>query len=199
MSNHDDKQLELQYIGTDSYGNARFDNWNIYHGNALVHTNISTRKIPPVIMEQLVENKTVCLVSYETVNKPDLLSIHLRVMGAKIIRISRDGLFNHVVEANAKVEAEREEEDYLIINALTKQEIESVIVKTQFTVVPGTTFTICILTLRNGFMVTGESACVDKTAFVEATGEKYSKEDAIEKIWQLEGYLLKQRLYEDRQ
>ena len=52
------------------------------------------------------------------------------------------------------------------------------------------TFTLCVLTLRSGFKVTGESACVDPANYDKELGEKFSKEMAVRKIWPLEGYLL---------
>jgi hypothetical protein len=44
--------------------------------------------------------------------------------------------------------------------------------------------------------VTGTSACVDPANFNQATGEHYAFEKAFEKLWDLEGYLLKQRRFE---
>lgn len=57
--------------------------------------------------------------------------------------------------------------------------------------------TICVLVLRNGFLVTGESACVDARNFDEAQGRKYAREDAVRKCWPILGYRLKDRLYAD--
>ena len=57
--------------------------------------------------------------------------------------------------------------------------------------------TVCVLTLRNGFTVTGESACVSPENYNEEIGNKIARENARDKIWVLEGYLLKQKLYED--
>jgi len=56
--------------------------------------------------------------------------------------------------------------------------------------------TFCVLVLRNGFTVTGESACVSPENFNPETGRKIARQHAIDKIWMLEGYLLKQRLHE---
>lgn len=53
--------------------------------------------------------------------------------------------------------------------------------------------TICILELRNGFTVTGESACVSPENFDAEIGMKIARENARSKIWALEGYLLKDR------
>ena len=56
--------------------------------------------------------------------------------------------------------------------------------------------TICILTLENGFTVTGESACASPENFDKLIGQKIAYQNAREKIWQLEGYLLKEKLYQ---
>lgn len=58
------------------------------------------------------------------------------------------------------------------------------------------TLTFCILTLENGFTVTGESACASPENFNAEIGRKIAYENAREKIWMLEGYLLKEKLYQ---
>lgn len=50
--------------------------------------------------------------------------------------------------------------------------------------------------LRNGFTVTGESACASPENFDAEICRKIARENAVQKIWMLEGYLLKQRLSE---
>jgi hypothetical protein len=57
------------------------------------------------------------------------------------------------------------------------------------------TLTVCVLKLVNGFSVTGESACVSPENFNEETGRDIAFANAREKIWALEGYLLKQWLH----
>ena len=54
--------------------------------------------------------------------------------------------------------------------------------------------TFCVLVLRNGFTVTGESACASPENFNAETGRKIARENAVNKVWMLEGYLLKERL-----
>ena len=56
--------------------------------------------------------------------------------------------------------------------------------------------TFCVLVLKNGFTVTGESACASPENFDPDLGRKIAKENAINKIWPLEGYLLKQALHD---
>lgn len=79
---------------------------------------------------------------------------------------------------------------------ITPAQIDAQIAGDAYYVFPGTTLTICALTLQNGFIVTGESAAASPENFDEAIGRKIARENARNKIWALEGYLLKQRLAE---
>ncbi|MEE1869073.1 Gp49 family protein [Pseudomonas auratipiscis] len=54
--------------------------------------------------------------------------------------------------------------------------------------------TFCVLVLKNGFTVTGESACASPENFDEGIGRKIARQNAEQKIWPLMGYELKQRL-----
>ena len=54
--------------------------------------------------------------------------------------------------------------------------------------------TFCVLILRNGFTVTGESACVSPENFNADIGRKIARENAVNKIWPLMGYELKSKL-----
>lgn len=56
--------------------------------------------------------------------------------------------------------------------------------------------TFCVLVLRNGFTVTGESACASPENFDAELGRKIARQNAIAKVWPLMGYELKQRLHE---
>lgn len=56
--------------------------------------------------------------------------------------------------------------------------------------------TFCVLVLKNGFTVTGESACASPENFNAEIGQKIARSNAVNKIWALEGYLLKERLSE---
>lgn len=72
--------------------------------------------------------------------------------------------------------------------------IDATIHSEQYHVFPGTTLTVCALTLRNGYIVTGESAAASPANFDEAIGRKIARENARNKIWALEGYLLREKL-----
>lgn len=73
---------------------------------------------------------------------------------------------------------------------VTSEVIDSLIDQVQYYIFPDTTTTVCCIYLTNGFTVMGESACVSKQNFNKEIGEKLAFEQAKEKIWLLEGYLL---------
>jgi hypothetical protein len=79
---------------------------------------------------------------------------------------------------------------------VTPEMLEQKILATQFYVFPGTCLTVCCLTLQNGFQVIGESACALPENFDAEIGQRIARENAKQKIWALEGYLLKQKLSE---
>lgn len=56
--------------------------------------------------------------------------------------------------------------------------------------------TFCVLVLRNGFTVTGESACASPENFDAELGRKIARANAINKVWPLMGYQLKEQLYQ---
>lgn len=78
---------------------------------------------------------------------------------------------------------------------LTPADIQEAIVGETYTRLDGTTTTICLLTLANGFTVTGESACVSAENFDQEIGCQIAYKNAVGKVWMLEGYLLAQRLH----
>jgi hypothetical protein len=79
---------------------------------------------------------------------------------------------------------------------LTPADIDKAIASEDFHVFPGTTVTVCMLTLRNGFSTIGYSAAASIDNFDAEIGRDIARKNAREKIWVLEGYLLKQRLHD---
>ena len=55
--------------------------------------------------------------------------------------------------------------------------------------------TFCVLALKNGFTVTGESACASPENFDPELGRKIARQNAVAKVWPLMGYELKCRLH----
>ena len=54
--------------------------------------------------------------------------------------------------------------------------------------------TFCVLVLKNGFTVTGESSCASPENFDAEIGRKVARANAVQKIWPLLGFQLKSRL-----
>ena len=96
--------------------------------------------------------------------------------------------------SNEDIEQEIQEKK-LTAPRVTPEDIVAAVKGEEYYVFPGSQLTICCLTLQNGFNVTGESACASPENFNKELGEKISKKKAMDKIWSLEGYLLKDKLY----
>ena len=77
---------------------------------------------------------------------------------------------------------------------VTPEQVDAQILGAEFHVFGGTTLTVCCLTLRNGFTVTGESACASPENYNKELGEKIARDNARQKIWALEGYALRNKL-----
>lgn len=77
---------------------------------------------------------------------------------------------------------------------LTPDHIDAKIVSEAYHVFPGTTMTVCALTLKNGFVTIGESAAASPENFDKAIGERIARDNARNKIWALEGYNLRTKL-----
>lgn len=54
--------------------------------------------------------------------------------------------------------------------------------------------TICIIKMFNGFMVHGASAPASEANFDRAVGKRFAYDNAFKQLWQLEGYLLREKL-----
>lgn len=54
--------------------------------------------------------------------------------------------------------------------------------------------TFCVLVLKNGFTVTGESACASPENFDAEVGRKIARQNATNKIWPLLGHELRTRI-----
>jgi len=106
----------------------------------------------------------------------------------------RSSKMQHATEQNLEKEIQ---EKGLDAPRLNPDHIDSVIEKCEFHIFKGSQLTVCCLTLKNGFTVTGESACASPENFDKEIGEKVAARNAREKIWVLEGYLLKQKLFDN--
>lgn len=81
-------------------------------------------------------------------------------------------------------------------NTVTKEHLDNLVAKSSVEyAVFDNKLTVAVITLPNKFKVTGEASCVDAKNFNKELGEKYALEKAVENLWELEGYLLAERLY----
>jgi hypothetical protein len=82
---------------------------------------------------------------------------------------------------------------------LSPADIDAVIEREEFTILPNSCTTICEIFLKNGYTVTGKSACVSPENFNEEIGRKVARENARKEIWPLEGYRLKEACFRGRE
>ncbi len=52
--------------------------------------------------------------------------------------------------------------------------------------------------LPSGFAIIGVGSCVDPVNFDIELGRKYARDQVIDKLWELEGYMLQNQLFEDK-
>lgn len=78
---------------------------------------------------------------------------------------------------------------------VTPAMLEEEIAHEDYYVWPNTTLTMCLLTMKNGFSVTGESACAVPANFDAELGRKIARENAKQKLWPLLGFRLRDTLH----
>lgn len=70
--------------------------------------------------------------------------------------------------------------------------------KEQYHTFPDTHMVVCCMTLKNGYHVIGESYCVDPDLWDERISQHIAREDALNKVWTLEEYVMKDRIYREK-
>ena len=93
----------------------------------------------------------------------------------------------------AAIEAEIKEKG-LTAKRITPEDLDAEIVAEDYHVFPGSCLTVCCLTLKNGYTVTGESACASPENFNAEIGQKIARSNAREKLWPLLGFRLRDQL-----
>ena len=101
----------------------------------------------------------------------------------------------------AKLGVHREEDDIppegkVSDFRVTEDLICSKIKNIDFTVMPSGKAVVCEIALENGFTVRGESAVVDPANFILEIGQNIAFSHAVDKIWEVEGYLMQERKYQ---
>lgn len=82
----------------------------------------------------------------------------------------------------------------LTASRVTPDMLDAEIVDEDYHIFPRTSLTVCCLTLKNGFTVTGESACASPQNFDAEIGRRIARANAREKIWPLLGFRLRDLL-----
>lgn len=80
-------------------------------------------------------------------------------------------------------------------NRVKTEDIESRITKVDYFILPGTTTTVAVIHLDNGWTSSGLSACVDPANFDKDKGEKIAYENAFDALWTPMGFALKEKLF----
>ena len=80
-----------------------------------------------------------------------------------------------------------------IPTSVTEEALRAKFVSVACIRIENTTTTLCNIHMANGFVVTGQSGCVDPAAFDQEIGAQIAYQNAFDKAWELEGYLLRER------
>lgn len=108
------------------------------------------------------------------------------------------GVVRPITDLGVSVEEAPEAPQNSPARRVTAEGIEAKITQEDYIEAIGGRLTVCVLTLANGFLVTGESACVDSCNYDAALGRKIARANAFEKLWPLEGYLLRDQIEAER-
>lgn len=79
------------------------------------------------------------------------------------------------------------------MSKVTQEQLTAKIAKEEY--LYGDTVTGCFLTLHSGFVVFGQSACIDPADYDKETGCELAFKNALNKLWELEGYRVKETVY----
>lgn len=77
---------------------------------------------------------------------------------------------------------------------VTETSIRAKIDRVEYWNPPGSTFTVAVIFMVNGFCFVGKSGAADARAFDAEIGKRFAFEDALKQIWSHEGYLLREHL-----
>ena len=100
------------------------------------------------------------------------------------------------VPTDAELQARAVAKGAVFVN---ESKLKASIKQVDFMVHPGSCLTVCVVTLLNGYTVTGESACADPKMYDAEIGQKFAFAAAERKIWPLLGYALREELFKKEQ
>lgn len=100
---------------------------------------------------------------------------------------------SEIIDQVTQEEAQKEYRPATVV--LTEQYISSR-VEREYDQKLGDKTTAVVLVLKNGFEVIGTAACVDADMYDHEIGKKFAKQRALEKVWELEGYLRQETIFQ---
>lgn len=100
------------------------------------------------------------------------------------------------IPTDAELQARANERGAVFVN---ESKLKASIKQVDFMVHPGSCLTVCVVTLLNGYTVTGESACADPKMYDAEVGQKFAFAAAEQKVWPLLGYALREELFKKEQ
>ena len=84
------------------------------------------------------------------------------------------------------------------MNKVTQETVDGLIKEISYLVTSSLKQTFCIITMTNGFEIYGKAGIVDATNYNKTTGEIIALAKAKDKIWEIAGYLLQEKLYKNK-
>jgi hypothetical protein len=100
------------------------------------------------------------------------------------MRRDRDAIEQHVQERG---------QDALL--RVKKEDVEKAVKEQRYHHFEGTTVTVCLITLDNGFTIVGHSACADPRLFDPELGRRLAFDDAKDKVWAFLGFRLRDQIH----
>lgn len=76
------------------------------------------------------------------------------------------------------------------------EDLDERIAEARYHRVEGTTATVCMVILHSGFVVIGQSACINPEVFDEEAGREFAYQEALKKLWELEAYRVKENAHD---
>lgn len=85
-------------------------------------------------------------------------------------------------------------------NVITDEDIERLMDESEMLAsTAGNKTTIVVVTLKNGFVLTESSSCVDPLNYDKTIGIRTALKKIRSRLWELEGYRLQQAIYEEKE
>lgn len=95
--------------------------------------------------------------------------------------------------SNSALVTEKELQERTAAPRVHQSDVDAAVLRSEYTLLPDGRTTICLITMRNGFTVRGESSCVFVENYRKDIGERVAREDAYGKVWAFLGFALAEK------